>query len=786
MKSCVFRITMTWKQNTMSQLFLSCLIASLLMTRVESRICEIKGCTVCSHKQAECITDNQDNPIPQELNHTTKWISITYYGTDITLEEAMFSNFKELTVLTLRGNFRAIQNNTFRELKYLTNLTLTNVSLTNIEDDAFGSNSSITSLNLTVTKLKFIPTQVFHSLNNLEVLDLSVNTAMTICSPEIPNVGMEFSYLTSLTTLKLNWLGQYDNCGKITDAYFKPIAQVKELHLSASSFLEGPQTVLKPLSNLTILNIDGVDCYKRCPSNARELFSNLPNSLEYLSASAWKTNLVMNESCTFNTSTLEGLKRLPNLTALNLRYSDKIFGNSIRKELFQGFPRLQYLDVGWCRFNDIETGAFSGLNLQTLVLDTNQLGNREFWPYGQNSTRLSPPLRRLSLYRCGIALDYYAYFIARTFPNLEVLNLDHNKLDHLPVLRKAGHITPVLKIKELTLSYNILYFLSGDPMTDICDLMPNLENFNVASNRISFISDLCLSLTTLDLANNYLSLYGNIHKNLAAISLLRNLRVINLSNNNISCIPEDLFEKMKDLELVNLADNALSHIDQHVFDNNQNLLELHLQYNQIATFNISLITPTSRLRLLDISDNHITVFNKSFTDFMNRKFSLHTVNLCRNPFDCTCGHSNFRDWLKNTSLVHSESGFDCAITTTGNSEKVYDYEDNFFICDVGKPLLISIGVIAAVLLAVFVAIPCYRYRWYIAHMRVVLKAVRDRAIDVKYAEECKYDAMICCNNDSRVDLEFAKILLQKLEEGDFPRLADGLEDERVSKTSKSH
>ena len=41
----------------------------------------------------------------------------------------------------------------------------------------------------------------------------------------------------------------------------------------------------------------------------------------------------------------------------------------------------------------------------------------------------------------------------------------------------------------------------------------------------------------------------------------------------------------------------------------------------------------------------------------------------------------------------------------------------------------------------------------------------ERAQDIRIQDEYKYDAMICYNQDSQVDKDWAKLLLKKLERG---------------------
>ena len=349
----------------------------------------------------------------------------------------------------------------------------------------------------------------------------------------------------------------------------------------------------------------------------------------------------------------------------------------------------------------------------------------------------------------------------------------------LPAATQRGRLYYASLKNKMAVSCKQYIVWSSRPTYDRC-LWPYAwsSEFECWVKRLSYLSDLCLLLTDLNLENDILG--DNLEHNFAAISLLRNLKVINLSRNRFTRLSTDLFHNMRDLQIVYLADNALSHLDQHIFAHNGGLTKLYL--NRIRIFNVSLIEPTKDLSLLDIADNHITRFNQSFINFMERSTGLQTVLLGGNPFDCTCGHKNFRDWLQKTPLVHSVNDLDCATTANNEAnEDVFNYEEDFFLCNVQRPLTITVGVVVAILAAVFVSIPCYRYKWYITHIQVVMRAVRDGAIDVKDAEECKYDAMICCNKTSSVDMKFAKDLLQKLEEGDYSALSDNQEDDRVSR-----
>ena len=70
-------------------------------------------------------------------------------------------------------------------------------------------------------------------------------------------------------------------------------------------------------------------------------------------------------------------------------------------------------------------------------------------------------------------------------------------------------------------------------------------------------------MTRLNLASNHLSLSEYNFK------YLRNLRFIDLSNNNLQYLPSNLFGGVTELELCDLSGNNLEQVDACVFDNVQ-------------------------------------------------------------------------------------------------------------------------------------------------------------------------------------------------------------------------
>ena len=62
--------------------------------------------------------------------------------------------------------------------------------------------------------------------------------------------------------------------------------------------------------------------------------------------------------------------------------------------------------------------------------------------------------------------------------------------------------------------------------------------------------------------------------------------------------------------------------------------------------------------------------------------------------------------------------------------------------------------------AFLVAWPCYKYRWYIKHPQIVLRAVVSGIKAAKKDNQCEFDAYIAYNHESSADCDFVANILQ--------------------------
>lgn len=773
------------------------LICTLVVTVVESgSLCLIEQCIVCNSTFALCSTRDVNEPIPRNLNTSIETLYIGYSGQPIELTAHMLASFPNLRDFSITGHITSLGSQVFASEK-LSSVRVQYTFIHSVPDDTFGERSDITSLFLGYNKLRRIPTNVFHSLRSLALLDLSYNIHIPACLPgqasSEPSIGEEFRNLSKLDILHIAGLGSGIKliCKNITSKYFEPVSQIRQLNLSDTEFFFSSHAaeLLLPLKNLTMLSLNHVFPFAECPAKAHKLFDNLSLNLRLLEARRWRTTKPVNKSCILTDQTLNGLKNLPNLKILDFKFSDQILGNVLQKSLFSGFSKLQNLELSWCRMTQIEDGALQGLNnLKTLNLQGNQIGSREFWVYGKNNT-VSYPLYAIELQHCGIDSDetftYNAYYLLRSFPNLNILDLSQNHMYILPLFTESA--MPMLKsdIKDLDLSVNDITHLSGSEIIEMCAVMPNLTVLKANDNTIINITGLqtCHSLEQLHIMRNNLGKNSLAQKqNLDTISQLSNLNYLDLSHNGLQSIPPNLFHKMVNLTMLYLSDNLLVTFDNDMLNHNPHLSILDFSINKIQVFNTSLLHHNTALTQLSIANNLIEVLNHSFVTLVEDHLTrLSLIRVDGNPFDCTCGKLHFQDWVNTTRKLINARKIECDTPERFRYNPVYNYTESYYICRVKIPFEITGVIVAVIALSILLTVPSYRYRWYIRHAGVVLRAMSDMAKDLRCQDQCDYDVMISFNKFSDEDLSWVKNeLLVKLEGGEYNAVNLDNPDNRVS------
>ena len=236
------------------------LMTSSIAAVLGDSLCLIDNCSVCNSTFAICVTQDPNMPIPKGLNPNIETLYIGYTGPNTTLTAKMLSPYQNLHNFSIAGD----------NIVSLESRVLANTKLRRVEEiytaikslpDAFGENSNVYALFLGYNKLTNIPTNIFHSLGELILLDLSYNPELRACNSSKDghySIGEEFKNLSKLDILYVAGLGKGDliTCKNITPKYFDPVSQIRQINLSDTGFFYGkhaPQ-MLSSLTNLTSLS----------------------------------------------------------------------------------------------------------------------------------------------------------------------------------------------------------------------------------------------------------------------------------------------------------------------------------------------------------------------------------------------------------------------------------------------------------------------------------------------------------------------------------------------------
>ncbi|XP_028981782.1 chaoptin-like [Diachasma alloeum] len=216
--------------------------------------------------------------------------------------------------------------------------------------------------------------------------------------------------------------------------------------------------------------------------------------------------------------------------------------------------------------------------------------------------------------------------------SLLVLKLDGNALTDIPDL---GNLE---KLEELNLSCNALHDITQQTF---CKLI-NLKHLDLSHNEItempSGVFDMLASLATLDLSWNKLIKLPQYlfvaRSDRGFVGNSMNLERLNLSHNELSEIPQRVFQNLtslvvlkldnnklldipdlcnlKKLREVNLSGNAFYDINQQTFCNLTNLKYIDLSHNEIADIRHGVFDTLAPLTTLDLSWNKIKKLRRNW------------------------------------------------------------------------------------------------------------------------------------------------------------------------------
>ena len=178
------------------------------------------------------------------------------------------------------------------------------------------------------------------------------------------------------------------------------------------------------------------------------------------------------------------------------------------------------------------------------------------------------------------------------------------------------------------------------------NLPHNIRVLDLSNNQITELIDYSFvkyeSLEILYLRNNTLSRLAP-----KVFNRLRKLRYLDLSFNNMERIPSQSFGELKALLTLSLRGNRITSIPMNTFKNISKLTNLYLSGNHIGFIHPKAFNGLYNLQQLELQNNALSFLNGSVFRYFSSE--LKEVKLFNNPWFCDCNLRWLLEWLKNNS-----------------------------------------------------------------------------------------------------------------------------------------
>ncbi|XP_051910426.1 toll-like receptor 22 [Hippocampus zosterae] len=486
-----------------------------------------------------------------------------------------------------------------------------------------GIPASVKTIDLVVNKIAAIRVGDFVNHTVLVQLDLKRNNISQIEKGS-------FAALRSLQKLNLN----NNRLVQLGD-FFEGLSNLTELRLTSNYITTVNPSSLKPLTNLTVLDLS----YNKLRhlTKVHYAIQHLPN-LQYLFIKkiditifrSWElTNITLGPAyldLSQNNIDVFAISAdvFQNLTWLNI-------GGAPRKRKLiceigeeAGLRRLTTLDIGGLHLEHRDAAAlFRSVNFSLGTLRMNAMkGNlRELL----NMSCTIPTLTQLQLR--GNRLQLLDSTLLRLCSSVTELDLANNRMRNI----FSDAFRALHGLKSLTLSQNRL---SSVPpavrnLTRLLEL--DLSSNNISSLGCEDFAEL-RKLRVLGLYRNYISTINLcVFKDLTNLQVLKlqtnritklngvftrylpNLRQLKLDENRITTIEKGAFEGLRSLQNLSMQRNELQKLESGSFVGLTMLTDILLQSNQLEGTEItaSVFNDLINLRRLNLLDNHIKYWSSS-------------------------------------------------------------------------------------------------------------------------------------------------------------------------------
>uniref|UniRef100_A0A2C9MAP5 TIR domain-containing protein n=1 Tax=Biomphalaria glabrata TaxID=6526 RepID=A0A2C9MAP5_BIOGL len=660
-----------------------------------------------------CYDPTSKAPSGITCNCTGGAVNCSYRGLTSVPRESFDAS---ITSLDLHANVISdLPDSSFVRYVNLRVLDLSQNSISSLNDHSFGGLRSLTTLNLNSNMLQMFnenfPPNVFRPLITLETLLLN-NNSLNVSDPAMNYPDQALSVLTNLKTLYLDGLQNkvlgpgFLNLTSLTNLIlsgYYGLCQIKSL--TSETFENVPYLHFLDISNCSLQE-------KNVSHEAFVVFTNLVT-----------LNISDNEDLGIEAvgEIMRGLKEKATLRELSMRLvvNQYSMGICLSTSLVKFFPKhLQILDAQENNFI-----AYSSRIIETF-LDLTYLdlsGNRFIFGKYLKSLKDLTNLKHLIL-----SGSNFVYNLPSDFPQSQKLTLDSANLcdvtgndlyDTSPFSFPLPPNLEKLEVNKADLQYRLTQFTVGANKLKTLSLANNtfpslvgpihgldeLEVLDLSFNYIEFISDeffdTLSTLKKLNISNNLLGSFLSVLVSPRIFSSLRNLTVLDLSENFIIDFTCDLFSNLTSLEYFNISKNAL------------------------IRFEVD-ISRMSNLIFLDFHLTRMTGLTSEFRDSIDRLLSNErnvSIDMSNAPISCNCKNYDFMTWM--TSSKAFSQGFKnyiCVYPDQTGHVVNDDFEEDMNLlnhqCASNVLLFSMIAIAMIVVVGAVVGGIVYKYRWKLRYL----------------------------------------------------------------------
>ncbi|ERE69489.1 putative slit protein [Cricetulus griseus] len=344
---------------------------------------------------------------------------------------------------------------------------------------------------------------------------------------------------------------------------------------------------------------------------------------------------------------------LPEYTT-DLRLNDNDISVLEATGIFKKLPNLRKINLSNNRIKEVREGAFDGAaGVQELMLTGNQLetmhGRIVRSTYSYTSVMLRSNLiscvnndtftglssvRLLSLYDNRITTITPGAFT--TLVSLSTINLLSNPFNCNCHLAWLGRWLRKRRIVSGNPRCQKPFFLKEIPIQDVA-----IQDFTCDGNEESSCQlsprcpEQCTCVETVVRCSN---------RGLRALpkGMPKDVTELYLEGNHLTSVPKEL-SALRQLTLIDLSNNSISMLTNYTFSNMSHLSTLILSYNRLRCIPVHAFNGLRSLRVLTLHGNDISsVPEGSFNDLT----SLSHLALGTNPLHCDCSLRWLSEWVK--------------------------------------------------------------------------------------------------------------------------------------------